>query len=301
MVNYTKDFQIIEPGIYYDMPAEIYHTDPCPTPSLSNSLIRDLLDKSPKHAAWKHPKLNSNAGIIPNRSMNRGTLLHNMILGCGNEIEVIHADNFLTKVAKEQRDQAYAENKTPVLIKDYDEIKKCSEIAVEKIANHRACEGFFYKGHSEAVIAWQEENNIWCRGMIDRLPSDPQYPLFDLKGTDNSASPQQWEKRLLDVYRTQAAFYSQGLFIIEKKRRPPMLFIVIEMFEPFEISIFAMSEALEELAQNEVQRAIDIWGNSLKNNEWQGYSDHIVEVMPKPWMINQSIDQELIEEARGLR
>ncbi|CAI3961985.1 unnamed protein product, partial [Commensalibacter communis] len=55
MVNYPSNFEITEADIYYDMPASIYHSDPCPTPSLSNSLIRDLLDKSPYHAAWKHP------------------------------------------------------------------------------------------------------------------------------------------------------------------------------------------------------------------------------------------------------
>lgn len=299
MVKYSTDFKIIEPGIYYDMPAEIYHSDPCPTPSLSNSLIRDLLDKSPKHAAWKHPKLNPRAGIVPTTSMNRGTLLHNMILGCGSEIEVIHADDFRKKAAQEKRDQAYAENKTPVLIKDYEEIQKCSEIAIEKIANNPACDGFFSKGHSEAVIAWQE-NNIWCRGMVDRLPCDHKYPLFDIKGTDISASPQKWAKRLLETYRTQASFYGRGLYKIENEHRPSMIFIVFEMFEPFEMSIFDMSAELEDLSQNEVNRAINIWGKSLKNNEWPGYSDHIVEVRPTPWLIDQSTVQEIIEEERGL-
>lgn len=300
MGKYSQDFQITEPGIYYDMPTEIYHADPCPTPSLSNSLIRDLLDKSPKHAAWKHPKLNQNAGLIASNSMNRGTLLHNLILGCGSVIEIIYADNFLTKKAKEDRDKALLEGKTPILEKEYDEVKRCSEIAIEKIANHKACEGFFNVGHSEAVIAWQEEN-IWCRGMVDRLPQDHNFPLFDIKGTDNSASTLKWEKRLREIYRTQGVFYNRGLSKIEGIKRPPMRFIVIEMFEPFEISIFSLSEELKEVAENEVQRAIQIWQHSTRNKEWKGYPDHIIEVLPKPWIINQSIDQEIIEEARGLR
>lgn len=300
MVNYSNDFQITKDGIYFDMPSEIYHADPCQTPSLSNSLIRDLLDRSPKHAAWKHPKLNKNAGIIPNKSMNRGTLLHNLILGCGSEIEVIHADNFLTKKAKEDRDQALSEGKTPILEKEYDEIKKCSEIAIEKIANHPACEGFFNVGHSEAVIAWQEDN-IWCRGMVDRLPQDHNFPLFDLKGTDNSASPLKWGKRLLEVYRTQGVFYNRGLSKIEGIKRPPMRFIVIEMFAPFEMTVFDLREELEEIATDEVQRAIQIWQHSTRTKEWPGYPNQIVSVLPKQWIINQTIDQEIIEEARGLR
>lgn len=298
MVNYSNDFQITKDGIYFDMPSEIYHADPCPTPSLSNSLIRDLLDKSPKHAAWKHPKLNKNAGIIPNKSMNKGTLLHNLILGCGSEIEVIHADNFLTKKAKENRDQALLEGKTPILEKDYDEIKKCSEIAIEKIANHPACEGFFNVGHSEAVIAWQEDN-IWCRGMVDRLPQDHNFPLFDLKGTDNSASPLKWEKRLLEVYRTQGVFYNRGLSKIEGIKRPPMRFIVIEMFAPFEIAVFSLSDGLEELALNEAERAIKIWGYSLKNQSWFGYPQEVVTVMSSNWLEQKVFHQEEVEEIRG--
>lgn len=299
MVNYPSNFEITEPGIYYDMPAEIYHNDPCPTPSLSNSLIRDLLDKSPKHAAWKHPKLNPNAGLFPTKSMNRGTLLHNMILGCGSEIEVIHADNFLTKKAKEQRDQAYTENKTPLLEKDYWELGHCAHIVSDKIKNHPGCDGFFAQGHSEAVAAWQEDN-IWCRAMMDRLPDDTQYPIFDIKGTDNSAAPTEWEKRLQNVYRTQGVFYNRGLSKIEKKQRPSMRFIVIEMFEPFEIAVFSLSEELEELAHNEVERAIKIWQNSNTRQEWQGYPDQLIEVLPKPWIINQASNQEAIEEIRGM-
>lgn len=300
MVKYSKDFQITKDGVYFDMPSKIYHADPCPTPSLSNSLIRDLLDKSPKHAAWKHPKLNPYASMVANKSMNRGTLLHNLILGCGSEIEVIHKDSFSTKEAKEKRDQALLEGKTPILAKDYYEIKECSEIAIKKIANHPACEGFFNVGHSEAVIAWQEDN-IWCRGMVDRLPQEHNFPLFDLKGTDNSASPLKWEKRLLEVYRTQGVFYNRGLSKIDGIKRPPMRFIVIEMFAPFEIVVFNLTEELEEIATDEVQRAIQIWQHSTRTNEWPGYPNQIVSVLPKAWVINQTTNQETIEETRGLR
>ncbi|WP_242401117.1 hypothetical protein [Acetobacter okinawensis] len=48
---------ITTPGIY-DLPEAQYHADPCPTPSLSNSVARILLDESPMHAHFSHPRLN---------------------------------------------------------------------------------------------------------------------------------------------------------------------------------------------------------------------------------------------------
>src|SRR5215831_5713580 len=47
----------VTPGVYA-MPAAQYHADPCPTPSLSASIIKLICLDSPAHAWTAHPKLN---------------------------------------------------------------------------------------------------------------------------------------------------------------------------------------------------------------------------------------------------
>ncbi|MBK8009562.1 MAG: hypothetical protein IPK23_14905 [Rhizobiales bacterium] len=48
--------KITKPGIY-QMPAPDYFADPCPAPSLNQSLAKVLLDQSPLHAFYEHPRL----------------------------------------------------------------------------------------------------------------------------------------------------------------------------------------------------------------------------------------------------
>lgn len=298
MTNYENGFQIKEAGLYQDMPAELYHSDPCPSASLSNSLIRELLDKSPLHAAWQHPRLINKTNRKTTDAMTKGTLLHKLLLGAGSEIAIIDAEDYRGKAARENRDQALAENKTPVLARIYDEVCNCTEITKENIRNHPACQGFFDPGISEAVLAWQEQD-IWCRAMLDRLPNDRNLPIFDLKSTELSASQVVWDKRLRDVYRTQGVFYDRGLEKLGMPRREPMRYIVVELNEPYALNVFCPSEELIELASSEVDRAIRIWSHCMKTNEWKGYPDCIIEVEPKPWMLDQVSDQEVSEEFRG--
>lgn len=301
MVNYTKDFQIIEPGIYYDMPAEIYHTDPCPTPSLSNSLIRDLLDKSPYHAAWKHPKFeapNKNEKE-PTKDMIMGTVLHKLILNKGNDVCIIQCDDYRSNKAKDLKQAAFANNQTPILEKHFDNIYQCAETVLHKLKLHVVSDAFFAKSNNEVAMAWQE-NNIWCRAMIDKLPDDPQYPIFDIKGTNCSASPFEWQTKLMTTYRTQGVFYERGLEKLTKQKRPATHFVVIEMFEPFEVSVFTIDSQLQELAQQEIELAIKLWGSTIQKNDLDGYPNEIICVEPKPWVIQQIEQQNYYYSERGL-
>src|SRR4029077_14491536 len=49
--------QITRPGIYKDFPVDAYSADPTPEPSLSQSIAKILIDRSPAHASLKHPRL----------------------------------------------------------------------------------------------------------------------------------------------------------------------------------------------------------------------------------------------------
>jgi hypothetical protein len=48
---------ITKPGIYRDFPTAHYFADPCPEPSLSQSVAKILVEQSPLHAFQAHPRL----------------------------------------------------------------------------------------------------------------------------------------------------------------------------------------------------------------------------------------------------
>ena len=55
---------ITAPGIYRDIDALEYHSDPCPAPSLSSTIAKKLVSASAMHAFCEHPKLGgANDGV----------------------------------------------------------------------------------------------------------------------------------------------------------------------------------------------------------------------------------------------
>ncbi|GBR70939.1 hypothetical protein [Gluconobacter kanchanaburiensis] len=93
--------RIEKPGIY-DMPEAVYHSDPCLEPSLSNSIARVLLDQSPMHAHYAHPRLNlKREPFEVTAAMDFGTALHKLLLGKGAAIVEVKADAYRSAAAKE--------------------------------------------------------------------------------------------------------------------------------------------------------------------------------------------------------
>lgn len=286
--------KITEPGIY-DLTNEQYHADPCPEASLSNSIAKIVLDESPFHARFYHPRLNKDRKVHqPTRPMLKGSALHKLILGKGANIAALPFDNFCTNKAKAARYDAEDAGEIPLLQKEYEEVLECADAAREQLKQREDCAEFFGPGQSEAVIAWQEQD-IWCRGMVDFLPDDPRAPLFDLKGTTKSASPQEWSRSLAKDYRTQDRFYARGLKAIRGITPEPMRFIVVEMNAPYAVSVLTPAPSLRHVADENVARAIRIWSECMRSGKWPGYP-HMAHVEAPAWLINEQEAQEIRDD-----
>lgn len=286
---------ITMPGIY-DLPEAEYHADPCPTPSLSNSVARILLDESPMHAHFAHPRLNPNrVETEVTEVMRMGTAFHSILLRKGASVVEVKFDDYKKNAAKESRDAAMESGMVPLLSKNYDAVHEMCRRALIQMKQHPDLEGFFAPGQSEAIIAWQEGND-WCRGMVDRLPDDLHLPAFDLKGTMLSASPLKWDRRLVDAYRTQDRFYNRGLSAIEGRDRPPMRFVIVEMKEPHAVSVLTPAPSLQAVAAEDVDRAIQIWSGCMRSGHWPGY-EYMAHVEAPGWLLRDHEEQQLRNEA----
>ncbi|MFT8896308.1 MAG: PD-(D/E)XK nuclease-like domain-containing protein [Acetobacter sp.] len=286
--------QIVKAGIY-DIPESVYHSDPVIEPSLSNSIARIILDQSPKHARFAHVRLNPNQQPKEiTAAMDKGSAIHQLILGKGAPIQEIKFSDYKKAAAKEERDACRDAGIIPLLSKDFDIAHACSAAVLAEMREREDCKEFFAPGKSEQVMVWRDRD-IWCRAMVDRMPDDPRSPLFDLKGTMMSANPTEWDRRMVRAYRTQDRFYADGARRLRGNDPAPMRFIVFEMVEPFAVSVMTPGRTLQHIAQDDVQRAVDIWGRCMKSGVWPGYP-HMATIEAPNWLIRETEEREMRDE-----
>lgn len=292
---------IAHPGIYPGLEADEYFADPCPEPSLSHSIARILLERSPMHAAAAHARL---PGFVDQKStaaMDDGSLLHGMILGAGKPIEIIHAEDYRTEAAKEARDEARELGCVPVLIEHHRDLRAAADAILDQMRQHPDLRAFFEPGASEVTIASQGGPMgaaIWCRGMIDRLPDDPGAPMFDLKTTGISAAPQAWERKLIHDYATQDAFYGDIVAALGERERQ-MLFVVVETAPPWGISVMAAAESLRAIARARMARARALWAQCLSVGKWPSYPLMTAYVEAPAWMLTTEADDVIQRQSLG--
>lgn len=285
---------IAKPGIY-DIPAERYHSDPVEVPSLSCSIAKKLARQSPMHAHHCHPRLGGSGDVKPTAAMIDGTILHTLLLGKGADIVPIEADNFMGKAAKAARDEALAAGKTPILAHKLEALHEAARVARKQIEEHEDGRLLFAPGKPEQVMVWQE-GETWFRSMVDWKLDDLSMPLVDLKGTGLSGAPEDWQRRLIEEYAFQDAFYARGFKAIHGITPPPMMFVVVEFDAPFGVSVMSPAPSLRHIASAEVDRAITVWRHCMETNHWPGYPKKTVYVEAPIWALKRHEEREFMAE-----
>lgn len=284
-------------GIHASVPEAAYHADPCPEPSLSNSIAGILLARSPLHARYAHPRLRP---IPPEpfdvtAGMDFGSALHKRLLGRGADIEVIPFSDYKKDAARERREEARQFGRIPLLEKEMPRLLAIAEAASAQIKAHPDARDFYAPGQSEAVLIWQD-GSVWCRSMVDRLPDDPDAAPYDLKVTGLSAAPADWERRMVQAYRTQPPFYGRGLAKLRGRTPPSMRFIVIEDKAPFAVSVMCPAPSLYQAGAADVDQAVRLWARCLGDDDWPGYPAFTAHIEAPPWLLNAQADQSIRDD-----
>jgi hypothetical protein len=185
----------MSPGFHENVPADVYHADPAPRPSLSASLINVLLTESPRKAWHCHPKLNPDFREEHDSKFDLGTCAHAVLLeNDASKIVIVQADDWRTKAAKEQRDLARAAGKTPLLERHYDDVRKMVDIALAFIEESEIAE-FWHAGKSEVTGVSLEPSGVWLRCRFDRIAAGHRV-IIDYKTTVD-ASPDPFSRLLV--------------------------------------------------------------------------------------------------------
>lgn len=289
---------IDKPGIYKDFSEMAYFADPCPKPSVTQSLAKIILESSPLHAWHAHPRLNPDYRHDDDRKFDIGNIAHALMLGRGKSIVVLDDfDDWRTKAAKEAREKAAAEGKLAVLGKHFAKADRMVKAAREQLENVVCPSLFDADGSSEVVIAW-EQNGVWRRQMIDWLSKDTVI-FADYKTTDMSASPNNLGRMMVNAgWPIQASMAQHGLDVISDEWIARQFYFVVQETEPpYALTVALMSNDAMIMGGKMLDHALGIWDACMKRNVFPGYPT-VVSIPEFPgWAEQQWLDREIKEAA----
>lgn len=274
---------ITAPGVY-DIPAEVYHADPCFEPSLSSGIAKTLLGKSPAHAKLAHPRLNPDHQPENAERFDLGSAAHALMLGDPQQFEVIDADDWRTKAAKEARDAAREAGRIPLLARQWDEV--CAMVAAGRMqlaAHPEANEAFNPDlGASEQTLVW-EEGGIWCRARLDWKPHAGNV-FYDYKTTGGSADPAEWARTCFNVGTDiQAGFYRRGIAAVLGIENAHFRFVVQETSPPYALSVVELDPYACAIADRKADVAIRWWRWCMTTGHWPGFPARVAYIEMPPW------------------
>lgn len=270
---------ITKPGLYPDIPEAEYHADCVPEGSLSHSGAKHLIEPGcPAVYDWyrRHPKRS--------REMDTGTVVHGILLGTGQPVEVLEWPNYNKKDAQAARDDAIAAGKVPMLRHKYAE---CEAIA-QAVLDDDECAGLLAEGDRELSGFWiDEESGIWCRLRTDNYTIfGPTPTVVDVKTTADS-SPSQFAKSVAEYrYDMQHVWYCQGVAAILgcHWRDVDFVFVTVPTSEPFLPMAYRLTDE-RDLANAEADcaRAREIWRDCRDANIWPKWARDIHPLQLPPY------------------
>lgn len=262
---------IDKPG-FYSVPADVYHRDPVIEPSLSHSILHEMLRRSPRHARDLHPRLNPTfKPRQPTTAMQEGTILHWLMMDAGMEPVIINATDFRSEAAKKAMASAAREGRAITTLQRYYQLRRVAAAARTQLRRMLDVPEDIDQGYAECTMVWREGNE-WCRSMADWLVPRPKAPIVDFKFSGRSAAAEEWANSAGDLgYDVQAAFLRRGFQAVFGMEPGDVYFVTIETDPPYGVSINAFGFEFLELGEEKVNLGIKLWKACRAAGEWPSY------------------------------
>jgi hypothetical protein len=275
-----------------------YHADPAPAPSLSSTLAKLILDRSPLHAWTASPRLNPAWEPVNSDVFDVGRAAHRAVLGQGGDYvaypeEILGANGAAsTKAAKEWAEHQRSLGRTPL---KQDQVDAVEAMAAATRAHLATC-GITLDPRRSELTAIAEIDGTFCRARIDNAPDrpvmlpgiGPRKVLIDFKSCE-VATPEACRRAVESYgYDTQKQHYVETwkaatdedrafLFVFTEKTAPHGTCILWLLDEPGH-----SADWLED-ARDKVRAARRTWRECLDANQWPGYPHLIVQVGASPF------------------
>ena len=279
------------PSLVEDMSFKTYLADPAPEPSLTSSLVRELLQTAPRRVWENCSRLNPDYEAKQKGTFDLGSAAHELFIGAGAGIVVIHEDSWRTKIAKEKKAAAYAADKTPILSADMHRVEAMAAAATEQFNRSRVV-GQLCRVTSmrEASIFWNEAG-VLCRCRPDFYSASPSPVIVHYKTTGIRIAPYTLSKYAASLgWEMIAAHYSAGVRALTGNE-PKQFFAVQENTPPYLCLVAEMDQQFLELGQQRRARALDVWAWCLREKKWPLWPSGTVVMSAPMWHENAAIEQ----------
>ena len=267
----------LKPGIYDAIDAIDYHAGPTEIPSLSASIARILVNKSPAHARAAHPALNPDLERPDETKFDVGQAAHSLFLEGEDKIAVFVGDSWRTQESKEFAADARLAAKIPLLLGQAGRVRSMVADADAQRLTHRATPKLFRDGKPEQTLVWEEPNGVICRARLDWLRDD-HTAIDDYKTTSASADPAKWTRTMYGMGADmQVVFYMRGVERVTGIK-PVFRYAVQETYPPYALSVVTLAPSALALANDKVQKAIDTWAVCVADDFWPAYPTDVASI-----------------------
>ncbi len=212
-----------------------------------------------------------------------GTAAHALVLGCGNPLYAVDADDWRSKYARDERDQARADGYTPLLRKD--------AVRVHAMAGALVCHplatALLSNGKPEQSIFWaDEQTGVELRARLDWLPDAREGKRMivpDYKTADSAHEDAFARSAATYRYDLQIAFYTAAIRAAGLDEDPAFVFIVQEKEPPYLVNVCELDATAEGIGNRLMRQAIDIYQDCNTKDSWPGYADEVTLVSLPRW------------------
>lgn len=283
-------------GLHAGVSHEVYHGDPAERPSLSASIAKVLVGRSPSHAWQQHPRYgNLRPANDETEATERGSIVHAMLLGGGPVVETVPYPDWRTKHAQELRKAAREAGRLPVLAHRFAEYSEAANTLRDASRiGALVAEGLV---DTELVAVWESEG-VLCRGRIDAWEGDA-LTIHDPKTCEDARTASRGDHIIRFGRDIQAAAYVEAMETINPlvAGRVRFRWHFLEVVPPFGVIEAEPSGVLLELGRRKWERAKELWRKCQRENDWPGYAESVWRIEPPGWAMSEDITERLKEEA----
>jgi len=289
-VTEWKGEQITEPGIYFGMPLEHYHSkDVCDGPSISATGLKEVATDSP-YQYWAFSPYNPDKFVKDDSKKSHfsfGRAVHALVLGdevFSEHFKVAKFPDYKKVDARDWRDRVLAGGRAPLLKKEFDNVRGAVK-AVKACPDAMA----LLDGQIEHSIFWKDAvTGVWLRSRPDVLPMAGS--VADLK-TIATADFRKTDWAIQDLgYWIQLALVGMAMRDLMGQELQTAALVFVEKSAPYHVFPRDIDPAWIEMGEAACRRAINVFAHGIETGEWPSRADRyggIPTSSPPKWMWEQ--------------
>lgn len=263
-----------EPGVFPDMPGELYHAIEAMSASGATKMLR-----SPQHYRLMRDTPNE-----PTPAMQFGTVVHAGVLepdALDSRVAVLPEVNRRTNAGKALIADFEALNPGRILLDaaEYDRALRC----IAAVRAHPGAAMLLDGGEREVSVFWNDGRyGVPCKSRLDIRSHGG---ITDLKTTQD-ASPEGFAKQIASLlYHVQGAFYISGAEHVLGASPRFFAFIAVESEPPHAVACYALPSNAILAGAHLANRALERYATALAAGVWPGYPDTIDMIKLPPYAL----------------